>query len=283
MTQIFLIFLLAQQSFTAELSNYFEKIKDKSTLEKIEGAVEFFKDTPSGLDPLGEGAGVDSDPLFSTKIFDCTTYVETLLAIGLSKTYPEIQKNLNKLRYQNGLPDYFQRNHFMVSEWIPENTKKGFVINITESLTPDAGAFRFAKRQLNKTIWFFHRVIDLLEKQKKSSDEILAQLKIVPHQSNRMEQTKFLKAEVLRADKGVIFEKLPPVSIIMFIRNIPTSPTLVSHMGFLIKRDSKLILSHAPQAKPWRLQTLPIEDYLTDMDSHRAPVEGVLILKIEGS
>jgi hypothetical protein len=52
-------------------------------------------------------------------------------------------------------------------------------------------------------------------------------------------------------------------------------------MGFVIKKDGKLYLNHAPRAKPWKVQEVLLEDYFKDMDSHRAPIEGLLFLRAE--
>jgi hypothetical protein len=124
-------------------------------------------------------------------------------------------------------------------------------------------------------------VIELLEEQKKSPKEILEQLQNVPILPEQEEKSTYLLAEFFRAHAGAMAERLPPVSIVMFIRNIPTTPSLVTHMGFVIKKDGKLYLNHAPRAKPWKVQEVLLEDYFKDMDSHRAPIEGLLFLRAE--
>jgi hypothetical protein len=247
------------------------------TAERLTRTTAFFIDTPSGLNPLGEGKGLDPGPLYSTNVFDCTTYVETNLAIALSKSLEEVPAVLNKIRYQNGEVDYFRRNHFMVSDWIPANTR--FVTDITATLSQDKSAYKTDKKPLNKTTWFFHRVIDLIEKQKKTPKEILATLALVPTLPIQEEKASYMLASFFRDNEASLAEKLPSVSIVMFIRNIPSTPTLVNHMGFILKKEGKLYLNHAPQAKPWHVQEVLLDDYFTDMDSHRAPIEGLLILK----
>lgn len=66
-------------------------------------------------DPLGEMRAPDTDPLIRTDAFDCTTFVETALANG------DVKK-LNKIRYKNGKIDFMNRNHFIETEWIPNNS-----------------------------------------------------------------------------------------------------------------------------------------------------------------
>lgn len=66
-------------------------------------------------DPLGEMRAPDTDPLIRTDAFDCTTFVETALANG------DVKK-LNKIRYKNGEIDFMNRNHFIETDWIPNNS-----------------------------------------------------------------------------------------------------------------------------------------------------------------
>ena len=65
--------------------------------------------------PLGEGVVPDSDPIIRFDAFDCTTFVETALADG------DIDK-LNHIRYKDGTVNFLNRNHFIESEWIPNNS-----------------------------------------------------------------------------------------------------------------------------------------------------------------
>ena len=263
---------------------FYNELQPLGPQERILKSTQAFINTPTGLNPLGEGTGLDPNPTYSLKKFDCTTYVETNLAIACSKTQQDIPGLLNKIRYHGGVVDFFQRNHFMVTDWIPENTKNGVITEITREMSQDKAAYRLDKKNLNKTTWFYHRVIDLMDGQKKSSKDILATLAKVPAEPSEAlrqdEKTTYLLASYFRANESAMAEKLPPLSIAMFIRNIPSSPTLVSHMGFIIKRDGKLYFNHAPQAKPWKVQEVLLEDYFTDMDDHRAPIEGLLLFKI---
>jgi hypothetical protein len=232
------------------------------------------------LDPLGEGFGLDPDPLISTTKFDCTTFVEVVLAISLSKKEGLIIQNLNQIRYKDGKVSYYNRNHFMVSDWIPENIKSGLISpDLMNNVFPKE-ALKRGRRRLNKTTWFFHRVIDLLDKKGKGPKEIIATLGEVPESNGRKEEINFLIANYFRDNTGKMYSMLPKVSVIMFIRNMPNIPTLVTHMGLLVKEDSKLYLYHAPRRRPWRVLRELLEDYFKEMDQHRAPIQGLLLYKI---
>ena len=73
-------------------------------------------------DPLGEEAPPDSDPLMREDAFDCTTFIETALANG------NLDK-LNKIRYRDGVVDFLNRNHFMETDWLQNNSD--FVADVT--------------------------------------------------------------------------------------------------------------------------------------------------------
>ena len=101
-----------------------------------------FLDTPYHLDPLGEGnvsdtnigQGIhkDSDPLYRTDVFDCLTYVETVLAhakvqklFSTTNTHPTTKdfiNAMNKIRYQNGTVSFVNRTHFQYPDWVNNNS-----------------------------------------------------------------------------------------------------------------------------------------------------------------
>ena len=66
------------------------------------------------LNPLGEEKLPDVDPLLQTDAFDCTTFVETVLANG-------DKDKLNQIRYKDGKIDFVNRNHFIESDWLQNN------------------------------------------------------------------------------------------------------------------------------------------------------------------
>ncbi|MBP5485606.1 MAG: DUF1460 domain-containing protein [Alphaproteobacteria bacterium] len=78
-------------------------------------------------DPLGEGVAPDTDPLIRFDAFDCTTFVETVLADG------SLEK-LNKIRYSDGRPDFVNRNHFIETDWLSNNSD--IVQNVSSRYAP---------------------------------------------------------------------------------------------------------------------------------------------------
>ena len=77
--------------------------------------------------PLGEGLPPDSDPIFRTDAFDCTTFVETAMANGDVNA-------LTKIRYKDGQIDFLNRNHFIESDWLINNSD--IVENVSAQYAP---------------------------------------------------------------------------------------------------------------------------------------------------
>lgn len=67
-------------------------------------------------DPLGEETAPDLDPLIRTDAFDCTTFVETVLADGNVDS-------LTKIRYKDGKIGFLNRNHFIETDWLQNNSE----------------------------------------------------------------------------------------------------------------------------------------------------------------
>lgn len=90
---------------------------------------------------LGEGVLPDADPLIRFDAFDCTTFVETVLADGDIDT-------LNQIRYKNGNIDFLDRNHFIESDWIKNNA------NIVENVSHLYGKTKIRTVIIDKKNWF---------------------------------------------------------------------------------------------------------------------------------
>ena len=67
------------------------------------------------VSPLGECALPDDDPLIRFDAFDCTTFVETVLADGCECC-------LTQIRYKDGKVGFLTRNHFVESDWLVNNS-----------------------------------------------------------------------------------------------------------------------------------------------------------------
>ena len=91
--------------------------------------------------PLGEGVPPDSDPVIRFDAFDCTTFVETVLAGGC-------ECRLNQIRYKDGEIGFLTRNHFIESDWLVANSD--LVQNVSAEYAPTA----VRRVVIDKANWF---------------------------------------------------------------------------------------------------------------------------------
>lgn len=97
--------------------------------------------------PLGEGAAPDADPLIRFDAFDCTTFVETVMADGQLA-------QLNKIRYADGAVGFLNRNHFIESDWLTNN------VDLVENVSAEFGETKIRTVTIDKKSWL-RRVHDM--------------------------------------------------------------------------------------------------------------------------
>ena len=100
-----------------------------------------FLGAPYMASPLGECALPDDDPLIRFDAFDCTTFVETVLADGC-------ECRLTQIRYKDGKVGFLTRNHFIESDWLVNNSD--IVRNASAQYAPTA----VRRVVIDKANWF---------------------------------------------------------------------------------------------------------------------------------
>ncbi len=182
-----------------------------------------------GTSPLGEGKAPDTDPLIRFDVFDCTTYVETVMALSLA-SQSEVVKVLNQIRYADGVPSIETRNHFTSLDWIPNNVKKGFLKDITFQTFP-MKAYQL-QTLIDKKTWFQKNLAINVEEKEVSSK--LSIIKI---------------SEILENER--LLEQIPNGTVINFVtknnslkEKIGTDLDIV-HQGLVFWVDGQLVLRHA--------------------------------------
>lgn len=196
--------------------------------QNVETVSEAFLGTPYVLDPLGEGKNspLDKDPLYRFDQFDCTTYVETVIALSKSKTPDEFLQLLNKIRYSDSKPDYFHRNHFIEVDWLPNNIKNGSIEVITQELF-DTKLLKMIKVTIDKNKWF------------KSKN------KTPPTDETKLTTwINFLPIEKIMDDPKLL-DRIPSGTFFNLVKLKPHSPGAVAHQGIFIRKDGILLARHA--------------------------------------
>ncbi len=124
-------------------------------LDKISGSLIH---RPYQNGPLGESSGEDPDPLYRLDVFDCTTYLETVMAnafrteSGTAK--PEcLKEKMLAIRYRGKQVGFAERNHIPESDWLPNNAKKGFIRDLRTSFYPDAKEWKHSPPVMERDAW----------------------------------------------------------------------------------------------------------------------------------
>lgn len=222
-----------------------------------------FIDAPYLLSPLGEGAGVDADPRIRFDAFDCTTFVETALALVLATDLDDAKVILDHIRYRRGEPSYAGRRHFPEAEWIPELTRAGLLEDITRDVGGDS-VTRETKK-LNAAIWHNarHEGLPALD-DARIPDGVFA-------------------LDVWPLDEAAAHpEKIPVGTLLHLVRvDFPSVPVRVSHQALVIERDGQRFIRHAADRMHHRVVDEPIDRFFSRMKQYgKWPVRGVHLTRI---
>ena len=223
---------------------------------------------PYVLGPLGEGAPPDADPRFRLDAFDCTTYVETVLALALSAAGDEAAARswLDRIRYTGGVQEFASRRHLIDAQWIPELERDGLLRDVTRRI--GGGATRTASLRLSRAAW---------ERSDLATDHGLG-WSAVPHGRHTL---AYLPWELVERDD--VRAALPTVSIFNLVANAtPSAPTLVIHQALVLRtEDGGWIARHASSSSH-RVVEEPLDDFLDRSRGRKRSVLGVNVLEIVG-
>lgn len=182
------------------------------------------KGTPYVLFCLGEGpqAKYDRDPLIDFSRADCMTFCEQILALSISRDYPEMFSNLQRIRYREGIIDMLTRNHYTIADWLPANSW------LLTDATAAIGGERCA--EMTKTI---DRAADFRAMGVPEGDLT----KVPPPQTMTV---KYIPAKYLSEVKA----SLRGGEIVSIVTNKPG--IFSAHMGFIIRDQyGNVLLRHA--------------------------------------
>jgi len=247
------------------------------------------------LGPLGEGysAKYDQDPLWRTDEFDCTTYVETVMAILLSDSIDEFKQRMNMIRYLNGEISFVNRNHFTSLDWIPRNIDQGYIEDITNEVFEYDEVLE-AETIINKKNWYKkmgEARVSLSSKSNRSKSVALKELReegvdFEPEIAtiNYMPINKIFNAN--KSVKKSVFSKIKSGHIINIVRPnwnlekyIGTNLN-VSHQGFAIRHNNKLFFRHASPSGEGVVTQQVLSDYLRNYIGHKT-IKGINIIEIK--
>lgn len=207
---------------------------------------------PYAESPLGEGQGVDADPRFRLDAFDCTTFVETALALATETEDPE--GVLDTIRYREGRPHFEARRHLVLSGWIPELMQDGWL-----SPTPELPRSRVIRFRLGPARWRARTIARALELPESAIRFGTFPVRVVPLDA-------------------VEPATLPTPAVLDLVRvDWFKSPELVTHQGLLLRLEGgQVVLRHA-STRARRVVDEPLELALArwGRQKRRWPIAGV--------
>lgn len=219
-----------------------------------------FLGAPYRLSPLGEGPGSpsDPDPRLRFDAFDCTTFVETALALALAENLDEAHRLLDVIRYRDGQPSYLARRHFPEAEWIPELTKLGFLEDITRAVAGTETVVE--QKELNAQLWRRGRNAHLPTLPPERIPNGTFSLDVWP--------LELARAGALRIPAGTVLHVVR-----VDFKNVPVR---VSHQGLVVEKNGKKFLRHAADRMFHSVVDEPLDGFFRRMQQYRKwPVSGV--------
>jgi len=215
---------------------------DAPPIERVLRMSERFINTPYVLSPLGEGHGVDPDPTFRLDAVDCLTFVEQSLALGLARSESDVGQLLDTLRYA-GERSYENRNHLMEAQWLPNNIRKGFLVDVTRRYAGEDAVP--VTKTLTPLTWQSRSSLALgLPKERRPVGTY--PLNMLP-----------LERVLAHA------RSIPSGTILVVLReDLPLKATRVTHLGFVVQRQKRTFLRHASRGGYNRVVDEDLETFL---------------------
>ena len=194
--------------------------------------------------------------IINLREFDCTTYVENVMAFSLLVSKEEESINaftsvLRNIRYRDGeLTGYPSRLHYF-TDWISDNQKKGLVRDIT---------LEIGGEEIEKEINFMstHRDSYPMLKSDSSLEQIEStELELSRHKLKYIPREKIADVEHLIQDGDII-------ALATSIKGLD-----VTHTGFAIRvNGDRIHLLHASSSGKVEVSEKPLADYLLGIKSN---------------
>ena len=294
MRLILICLLFSQLAFAQsreEAQSLLDQYQDTSGLEKrLEQFSRHFLGLPYGVGgPLGEGENgrYDQDPLYRFDTFDCTTFVETIMSLALSRGTAEFEQQLDEIRYENGDIDYLKRNHFPSLQWIPNNIKNGYLREINDLILPK-NAQLTAEAIINLPGWLKSIKLEEIRVPMATTMERQSLLFELQSQSVNFEpitaRMQYLPISTL-IKRPELLKKIPHGSIVNFVRpnwnltDVIGTHMNVSHQGFVFQTSRGAILRHASSGSEKKVIDNDLLEYLRRFENH-ATLKGIHLMQV---
>ncbi len=198
---------------------------------------------------------------------DCVSLIENSLVLARlikrgDSSLDSYIKELEYIRYRDGIrDDYLSRLHYF-SEWIANNEKKGILRNVSRDLG--------GNKLLAQTISFMSNNPKLYPKLKSKED--IVRLKQIENQLNSREIFYIGKTEL--ASKSMI-NKIEDGDIVALVASDTTLD--ITHTAIAVKKNNNIHLLHAPKpGTKVQITEKPLYEYIKNNRS----VFGIMIIRL---
>lgn len=269
------------QAYDQQIAQLYQQIQAISLLQRLEAFSGAFLGQPYLDGALGEGPGAyfDQSPLYRTDAFDCVTFVNTVIALSLSKNLTEFKRNIVRIGYNNEQVDFVTRHHFFETDWLEHNTHKGYVRDITRTIVgrEQQPIAHIAKTTIDKPNWFRHLPASRLHFLQPVSSELVRQRLEELHSQDKLfkaqnNQLPYLPLDSLFTADGEpiedYFEQIPSGAIVLIVRpdwaieeKIGTRMN-VSHLGFALRTVKKDLIFREASLLLQQVVDVSLVDYL---------------------
>jgi hypothetical protein len=257
--------------------------------DRLEAYSKLFIGKPYGFGgPLGEGPDgrYDQDPLYRFDTFDCTTFVETIVSLALSRNANEFESTMNEIRYADGKVDYLTRNHFTDLWWIPNNIKNGLLTDITRKL--GGNRVLIASAEINLPGWLqkIHpEEIVVPNATQAERDSLLEELRgMSRNYSPEIAEVPYVEINWILKNPSWV-KNIPHGTIVNYVRpnwdltqEIGTHQN-ISHQAFLFWKGKVLYQRHASTMNPKEVFELPFLEYIKKFENHPT-LKGIHLMSV---
>ncbi len=235
--------------------------------DRLVDVTDAFVGAPYQRSPLGEGEGVDPDPRLRFDAFDCTTFVETALALALAGDLDDAGRVLDRIRYRGAQVGFLERRHFPEAEWIPGLIDAGLLVDVTRAVGGDDVVV--ATKQLDAAAWA------------RAMRRPAPGLPRLP--AERVPAGTFALDTWTLAAAAAHPERIPPGTVLSVVRvDFRNVPVRVSHQGLVVEKDGRRFVRHAADRVHHRVVDEPLGAFFARLQRYsRWPVTGVHLARVQ--
>jgi hypothetical protein len=181
---------------------------------------------------------------------DCTTYLETVVTLARlaqkgEYSFEDYKRELEFLRYQDGIrKDYPSRLHYF-SDWIYQNEQKGIIKDVTKEIggKPYVNIPSF----MSSNPQYYAQL---------GNPDFVKRLKVAEAEISKRTYHYIPKDEIVNYEKNIKSGDL--IAITTSMQNLD-----IVHVGFAIEKEGRIYLLHAgTKNMKVEISEMPLHDYL---------------------